>query len=260
MAHHDKDIEYVGDSRVPAKRVPNIPRDYSEYPGKTEPFWPNFLLKEWMVAVVGLMGFLILTVSEEPPLEAKADPTNSSYIPLPDWYFLFLYQFLKYKYVSGDYTVLGTVVFPGLFFGALLLAPWLDRGKERRPSKRPVATALMLLAIVSIFYLSWAAIDEHEAQLEAAGGSGSPKAEVIVSDDPGAQVWASQASCQSCHGADMSGNPAAGIPALKDVGSRLSADEIKAVITDGRGAMPGGLFSGSDDDLQKLSDFLANQK
>jgi menaquinol-cytochrome c reductase cytochrome b/c subunit len=56
--HRGKGMKFVGDSRVPAVRKPNIPKDYSEYPGKTEAFWPNFLLKEWMVGSVFLIGFL----------------------------------------------------------------------------------------------------------------------------------------------------------------------------------------------------------
>ena len=55
--HRGKGMKFVGDSRVPAPehKKPNIPKDYSEYPGKTEAFWPNFLLKEWMVGAVFLI-------------------------------------------------------------------------------------------------------------------------------------------------------------------------------------------------------------
>ena len=49
--HRGKGMKFVGDSRVPVARKPNIPKDYSEY-RKTEAFWPNFLLKEWMVGAV----------------------------------------------------------------------------------------------------------------------------------------------------------------------------------------------------------------
>ena len=54
--HRGKGMKFVGDSRVPSTehRKSNIPKDYSEYPGKTEAFWPNFLLKEWMVGAVFL--------------------------------------------------------------------------------------------------------------------------------------------------------------------------------------------------------------
>ena len=122
--HRGKGMKFVGDSRIKANhRMPNVPKDYSEYPGKTEAFWPNFLLKEWMVGAVFLIAYLILTVAHPSPLEGPADPTRA-YIPLPDWYFLFLYQLLKYTYASGPYNVIGTVVIPGLAFGALLLMPF----------------------------------------------------------------------------------------------------------------------------------------
>ncbi|MCP6042934.1 hypothetical protein NL354_29220, partial [Klebsiella pneumoniae] len=83
-------------------------------PGRTEAFWPNFLLKEWMVGSVFLIGFIALTIVEAPPLQNIADPTNTSYIPLPDWYFLFLYQLLKYQFAAGDWILLGTVILPGV--------------------------------------------------------------------------------------------------------------------------------------------------
>lgn len=78
--HRGKGMKFVGDSRIPAEKKPNIPKDYSEYPGKTEAFWPNFLLKEWMVGAVFLIGFLVLTIVHQPPLERMADPTDTGYI------------------------------------------------------------------------------------------------------------------------------------------------------------------------------------
>ena len=101
----------------------NIPKDYSEYPGKTEAFWPNFLLKEWMVGAVFLSRlFMFNQLHIRSPLERIADPTDTGYIPLPDWYFLFLYQLLKYSYASGPYTVIGAMIIPGFAFGGLLLS------------------------------------------------------------------------------------------------------------------------------------------
>ncbi|MBN6188626.1 c-type cytochrome [Aneurinibacillus sp. BA2021] len=259
MAKHDKTIEYVGDSRVPAKRTPNIAPSYAEFPGKSEAFWPNFLLKEWMVAAVVLIAFLILTVSHPSPLETKADPNNASYIPLPDWYFLFLYQLLKYPWQSGDWVVFGVVVVPGIAFGALLLAPWLDTSPERKPSKRPVATILMLLSIVSIFYLTWSAIDEHNRlhPKAAGGGAGGAAAAKPPADFKPDQIWTKQASCQGCHGANMEG---ANGPALWNVGSRLDEKAIHDVIVNGRGAMPKGMFNGSPEELDQLVKYLASLK
>src|SRR5690606_37126426 len=94
---NDKEkIVYIGDSRVRKVQRTNIPKDYSAYPGKSEAFIPNFLLKEWMVGAVVLVGFMVLVMTHKAPLGYPADPTNTAFIPMPDWYFLFLYQFLKY--------------------------------------------------------------------------------------------------------------------------------------------------------------------
>ena len=84
MAHghkSDEKIVYVGDSRVIKKTQEQrlIPKDYSAYPGKSEAFIPNFLLKEWMVGVVVLVGMLVLVMSDPAPLGYPADPKNTAF-------------------------------------------------------------------------------------------------------------------------------------------------------------------------------------
>ncbi|WP_078413515.1 menaquinol-cytochrome c reductase cytochrome b/c subunit [Priestia abyssalis] len=250
--HRGKGMKFVGDSRVPVERKPNIPKDYSEYPGKTEAFWPNFLLKEWMVGAVFLVGYLCLTVAHPSPLERIADPTDTAYIPLPDWYFLFLYQLLKYSYASGPYNVIGAFIMPGIAFGALLLAPFIDRGPERRPSKRPLATGFMLLAIASIFYLTWESVVNHD--WEAAKAQGKIVKEVAIDKEADGYKIMEQQTCLTCHGENLQGGPAA--PALTEV--ELSAEEIANVAKNGQGSMPAGIFKGTDEELKTLSEFIAN--
>ena len=92
MEKKHEQVHYVGDSRVRADRKKMVPKDYSEFPGKNEAFLPDFLLKEWMVAVVFLVAFMTLVMTEDPPLGEIADPTNTSFLPVPDWYFLFIYE------------------------------------------------------------------------------------------------------------------------------------------------------------------------
>ncbi|MCJ8006666.1 c-type cytochrome [Lederbergia wuyishanensis] len=250
--HRGKGMKFVGDSRVSAERKPNIPKDYSEYPGKTEAFWPDFLLKEWLVGAVFLIGFLCLTVAHPSPLERIADPTDTGYIPLPDWYFLFLYQLLKYTYASGPYNILGTVVIPGLAFGGLMLAPFIDRGPERRPSKRPFATGFMLLAFAAIFYLTWQAVDMHDWAAAEQQGKITKTVEVDKEAE-GYQIY--QASCIGCHGENLEGKSGVG-PAL--VGSGHTADEVKDIARNGFKNMPAGIFKGTDEELDKLADYVAD--
>lgn len=248
-----KGMKFVGDSRVPVRDTKNIPKDYSEYPGKTEAFWPNYLLKEWMVGSVFLIGFMILAATHPAPLERIADPTDSGYIPIPDWYFLFLFQLLKYEFAAGDYTVIGAVVIPGVAFGALLLVPWLDRGKERRPHKRPIGSGLMLLAVAAIIFLTWEAVDDHDWEAAADQGEIVDDIEVDTSA-AGYEIYQSQDSCISCHGGDMLGGAAG--PSV--FASDYDVDEILDIIKNGLNDMPGDQFEGSDDELQILAEFIAN--
>lgn len=250
--HRGKGMKFVGDSRVPSSgRMPNIPKDYSEYPGKTEAFWPNFLLKEWLIGAVFLVGFLCLTVAHPSPLEKIADPSDTAYIPLPDWYFLFLYQLLKYAYASGPFNVVGSLIIPGLAFGALMLAPFIDRGPERRPSKRPLATGFMLLALAGITYLTWEAVDMHD--WEAAANQGKIVAEVELDKESDGYKALEAYTCTSCHGGELAGGGPN--PALIDTG--LTAEEVAEIAKNGKGAMPGGLFKGTDEELKALSEFIA---
>jgi menaquinol-cytochrome c reductase cytochrome b/c subunit len=287
MAHHSKDsqekVVYVGDSRVrKSGRRPNIPPDYSAFPGKSEAFVPNFLLKEWMVGVVVLVGFLVLTISHPAPLGYPADPTNTSFIPMPDWYFLFLYQFLKYPYVSGDYVVLGILGVPLVMFGALLCAPFLDRGKERRFYKRPIASTLMFLSLISCVYLTYIAWDHYQDQLEdlgivpehilreeearraaergeepkTPGQQEDQKVAVVDANDPITSVI--QQNCLACHGSDYQGQR--NIPALAGVGDKYSKEELADIVTNGRGQMPAFGDRLSAEEIDQIATWLAKQK
>jgi menaquinol-cytochrome c reductase cytochrome b/c subunit len=285
----DEKIVYIGDSRVRVKTQELKQQDFSAYPGKSEVFIPNFLLKEWMVAVVCMVGILLLVMSDPPPLGYPANPTNTAFIPMPDWYFLFMYQLLKYPYTSGDFIVFGTVIVPGLLFGGLIIAPFLDTGKERRFYRRPIASSMMFLTLIAVIYLtvfSWhhykeelaatGQIPEHikrEQELEDAKKSGKPapgstKAAlpaIVASDDPGAAIF-QKATCVACHGVDLKGNKNANFPALLGVGDKYDKAAILDIIKKGKGGiMPPqyddniakGLTAA---DIDKLAGWLALQK
>lgn len=292
MAHgpkSDEKIVYVGDSRVRSRDTRMIPQDFSAYPGKSEVFIPNFLLKEWMVGVVVLLGILVLVMSEAAPLGYPADPTNTQIIPMPDWYFLFMYQLLKYPYTSGNYVVFGTVIVPGLLFGGLLLAPFLDTGKERRFYKRPISSALMFASLIACTYLTVYAWQHYQHELKdknivpehikreeemhaskGAGGGGAKKpaaaqaAAIVAPDDPAAAIY-QKSTCLSCHGGELKGMPSAGIPALRGVGDKHNKEEILGIMKKGQGNMTAqydaNIAKGlTADDLDKLADWLARQK
>jgi menaquinol-cytochrome c reductase cytochrome b/c subunit len=286
MAHKqdpNEKIVFIGDSRVRKRDYSNVvPPDYSAYPGKSEAFIPNFLLKEWMVGVVVLVGFLVLVVAEAAPLGYPADPLNSSFIPMPDWYFLFLYQLLKYPYASGDFIVLGIVGLSGLPFIALLLAPFLDTGKERRFYRRPIASSMMIVSLVAVAYLTWVSWDHYQHELELNGvtpehiarklkaeeavKNGLPRpipgkekiAAMVAADDPAFTDTMTQAQCIACHGAELEG---ANGPTLRGVGDLVSKEELVATITNGKNeGMPAFKETLSTEQIDQIATWLSKQK
>ncbi|QMV44401.1 menaquinol-cytochrome c reductase cytochrome b/c subunit [Cohnella cholangitidis] len=287
MAHkHDPNekIVFIGDSRVRKRDYSNVtPPDYTSFPGKSEAFIPNFLLKEWMVGVVVLIGFLTLVIAEPAPLGYPADPLNSAFIPMPDWYFLFLYQLLKYPYASGDFIVLGVLGLSGIPFIALLLAPFLDTGKERRFYRRPIASSLMIVSLVAVAYLTWVSWDHYQHELEANGQTpehiereikaeeavekGLPRPvpgkekipAMVAADDPAFTETMTQAQCIACHGAELEGG---GAPALRGIGDVLSKEELVEIVTNGKnnGAMPSFKDSLSAEQIDQIATWLSSQK
>ncbi|MBD1371600.1 c-type cytochrome [Hazenella sp. IB182357] len=248
-------VHYVGDSRVRAKKDKFRTPDYAEFPGNNEAFLPDFLLKEWMVGAVFLVAFMTLVMAHVPAIGEVADPTNSSFLPVPDWYFLFLYQILKYKWASGDFNLVGLLL-PGFAFGALLLAPWLDRSNERRVLKRPIASSIMILSLISIIYLTWAAEAEHIEQLESAPPEAPETTDVVAVEDEGYKLY-SESACITCHGENLEGKNG---PSLLGVGNYRTAEEIDRYIVEGKNGMPAGMFQGTPEQREVLVEWLLKQQ
>lgn len=113
-------------------------RDHSKENGEEVPFFPNVLLAEVSVAVA-VIGLLTVFVSLFPlRLGDKYDPLNPPTILEPEWYFMGVYQFLKTQGVEPFYGII-MMVGLGIF---MVLVPFIDRGEERRPLRRPIFTAV----------------------------------------------------------------------------------------------------------------------
>ncbi len=117
----------------------------------SETFYPRQVYMDAMVmlAVFAVVAAFALTVSF--PLADRADPSDTSFVPVPEWYFLFYYQLLKY--VHGPLEPLATWVLPVFFFLMLVFWPFLDRNPARRPMKRPLALGAGAAFLVMVFAL-----------------------------------------------------------------------------------------------------------
>lgn len=114
--------------------------------GEGVPFFPHHTLKEGIVFFI-LLGVLI-TLSILLPFELgeKADPLQTPYAIKPEWYFLSMYQVLKY------FPKLIGIFFISLAPLFLFLWPFLDRSKERHPLKRPISMTVGTLVVLSFLF------------------------------------------------------------------------------------------------------------
>jgi ubiquinol-cytochrome c reductase cytochrome b subunit len=125
-------------------------------------FFPMQVFKDTVAIFIAFAILFTMAVAVHVPLEQMADPTDTSYIPRPEWYFLFLFQLLKM--FNGPLEVIGAVVLPGLAVLTLLLVPFIDRGAMMKVTKRTFAIAVVLLAAIGWSGLTMAAVKSTPPQ------------------------------------------------------------------------------------------------
>ena len=150
-------------------------------------FFPYAVFKDTLVAFLILAALCFLAWHFGAPLEDLADPTDTTYNPRPEWYFLFLFQALKF--FPGKLEAVAAILIPGAGLGILMLVPFLDRGPGRHPLDRKFWTGLGLAALAGIAWLTWK-------------GYKSPMTNPVVEKDPkalaGARLYR-DLKCEYCH-------------------------------------------------------------
>ncbi len=136
------------------------------------PFWPDQVFKDGLVAGLIILLLVALSVFAPPPFAGMADPLDASYIPKPEWNFLFFYQALKF--FPGRLEVIATVGIPLVGTLVLLLLPFVDRDPERRPLRRPIAMAGWVLTVVMFIALTLAGAYSKPEGLETGQTTPSP--------------------------------------------------------------------------------------
>jgi ubiquinol-cytochrome c reductase cytochrome b subunit len=164
---------------------PAGPHDEARAKMGSETFYPR---QVYMDAVVMLGVFIvvsILAVFIEFPLADRAAPSDHSFIPVPEWYFLFHYQILKYA--PGAWGPLATWLLPTLFFIALFLLPFWDRNAGRNPSSRPITLTVGMGFLIIVFVLLGTSLQQLYA---------IPKKDPSINRGIGLVV---QFGCKTCH-------------------------------------------------------------
>ncbi len=208
--------------------------------------------------------------------------------PQPEWYFLFLFQFLKLPPFQGEVNLglfsisgeaIGGVIVPTILILVLLLAPILDRGPKRNPLNRPITSLIMLFILASMVVLTFLAISDLNAAVASTTNvstpaSTAPPASATTAAPPGGATTATAAPagngdaaagaktfrgvCQACHlnggrnaggvGPQLSNSPNAGDPAY-----------IRNIVRNGKGAMAAiDKDTVSDAELENIVAYIAS--
>jgi mono/diheme cytochrome c family protein len=175
-------------------------------------FWPDILGKDAIVSAGVVLLIVLMALAFETPLEAPADPTDTSYVPRPEWYFLPIYQLLSL--VPGSLESLIAVGVPTALLITLLALPFFDRGSRRNLLRRPLALAGLVVLLAGASFLIGAAGKAPANEGAVAG------AVLSATQRAGRALYQSQ-QCGGCHRIAGQGGEAG--PDLTEVGLRHSA-------------------------------------
>ena len=129
-------------------------REYAIHKSKGKPFFPYAVFKDSMMAIVVMAVIITMSIVLGAELGPKADPTTTTYTPRPEWYFFFLFELLK-VIKPPELVPLATIGIPTICMILLFLLPFYDRGPERRPERRPIATTTGIVVICAMAFLTF---------------------------------------------------------------------------------------------------------
>jgi mono/diheme cytochrome c family protein len=217
-------------------------REYEALKKKGKPFFPYAVMKDsimmLVVAVVVIVMAIVLGAEQGP----KVDPTTTTYVPRPEWYFFFLFELLRVL-KPPELVPLATIGIPTICMVLLLLLPFYDRNPERRPERRPIATTAGILTIIAMAYLTF---------LGANAGSPNEIDLATAADLESGKEVVAQSGCGACHKIGENGNDGPG-PELTEIGAKIPRAAIARSLEVGPGIMP----SYTDLPPKKIDDLTA---
>ncbi len=86
-------------------------------------FWPDQVLKDAVACLAVLTAVLALAVLRPAELSAPADPAVKFDAARPEWYFLFLFRFLRFQAVEALGLTFGAIIVPGVIMGIIAVMP-----------------------------------------------------------------------------------------------------------------------------------------
>ncbi len=231
----------INDFPVRGKGV--VPEVYDEeYAALIEkegiPFFPDGVDKDIVFSAVVIIAILCCAAIFGPAgPNGEPDPTLIDTVPRPDFYFLSLFALLALMPPQIETFVLVYVMPVAILL--LFLVPFIAGRGAKHPADRPIAVLGVVLIGLTMFTLAWLGISSPwSPHMDAWSGDPTPVAYVKESSPLELQgaVLVQAKQCRNCHALGGVGGQRG--PALDDVATRLTADQLTRQILQGGGNMP----------------------
>ena len=200
------------------------------------PFWPDQAYKDILMGTGIFVLLIFLSAFVPPGFAGKVDVLDTSYVPKPEWNYLFLYQALKYFH--GPLEPVGTVGVPTIIVLLLVMLPFVDRSPERNPLRRPFVMLCGFIFCATLFALTLIGY-YSPGRAEVAGSSSAkpgvegPQQSALSGQagqrDRGMQIFQT-AGCTACHSVEGTGGaigPALSRGALRGKGRAWIVEQIR---------------------------------
>jgi len=213
-------------------------RDYAIQKAKGKPFFPYAVAKDAVMACIVMAVIITMSLVLGTELGSKANPTTTTYVPRPEWYFFFLFEVLRIV-KPPSLTPLATIGIPTIGMILLFLLPFYDRGPERRPERRPIATVTAITVIALMAYLTYQGANTGSptaielgtpTAVRSAGGATQAEYEA-------GKLVVAQSGCLACHKIGDNGNAGPG-PNLTHIAARLPRQAIARTLVNPTAPMP----------------------
>ncbi|MEO6066908.1 MAG: cytochrome b N-terminal domain-containing protein [Gemmatimonadales bacterium] len=247
------------DGAPPRTTDPSYPAYYAPAYAATKQrgarFWPDVIAKDVLIVLLTIGVIVLLATLAPPHLDGPADPTDLSYIPRPEWYFLPLYQLLAL--VPGSMETVVAVGVPTALLLLLIALPFVDTGSKRNLRHRPWSMAGFVVILGSSVLLMDAAIRARAPVSVAEGGRHLSSTEMA-----GRALFQTQ-QCGSCHKVAGVGTSEQG-PDLTEVGLHHSSAWMHSYIENPKrfhpdSEMPAfGYPKLSHQEIEELAQYLAS--
>jgi len=226
-------------------------REYEILKKQGKPFFPYAVAKDSAMAMITLFVIIGMAVVFGAELGPKADPTTTTYLPRPEWYFFFLFELLR-VIKPPEIVFIATIGIPTICMVLLILLPFIDRNPERHPARRPIATLAGITTIAAMLYLTI---------LGATAGSPTQIDLKVPAQFEKGKTVAASSGCLACHKLGESGNTGPG-PELTKIGERLPPQAIARTLVNPTAPMPSysKLQQNQPEKFDQLVSFLASLK